>query len=211
MAEKERHLVEIFLKALPFHLTEAQEQACDEIDKDLESVSPMNRLLQGDVGSGKTVVAIYALLRCLERGQNGALLAPTEILANQHYLNLKKLVEPLGVQVELSTRSTRPSEETLFSSQPTIYVGTHALIQGKAVIPNFGLGVIDEQHKVWSFATDCAVGERGSSRSFSDDCDADSTYLVLDSLWGFRCFSDSALTCWKATCKNSAEGSRSFA
>ncbi|MEM9400130.1 MAG: ATP-dependent DNA helicase RecG [Verrucomicrobiota bacterium] len=139
--------VQRYMEQLPFDLTAGQKEVCREIDEDLKRKHPMNRLLQGDVGSGKTVVAVYALLRCVECGKNGALLAPTEILANQHYNNIKKLVEPLGIGVELSTRNTKPLQDSLFNKEPTLFVGTHALLQDKAVIPNLGLGVIDEQHK----------------------------------------------------------------
>ncbi|MFH1066610.1 MAG: ATP-dependent DNA helicase RecG [bacterium] len=141
-------LAEPFCANLPFSMTQAQKRVCGEIDADLKQPHPMNRLLQGDVGSGKTLVAVHALLRTLETGLNGALLAPTEILAEQHCLNLKKWLEPLGVQVELWTRSHRPSlEDSLFGQRGKVFVGTHALIQEKAALPKLGLGVIDEQHK----------------------------------------------------------------
>lgn len=155
-------LVSPFLESLPFPLTGAQQRVCREIDADLAKGSPMNRLLQGDVGSGKTFVAMHALLRTLESGKNGAMLAPTEILAEQHSLNLKKWLEPLGVQVELWTRSHKPSQgESLFGQKGKIFVGTHALIQESVDLPELGLGVIDEQHKfgVLQRAALCRKGE----------------------------------------------------
>lgn len=152
-AQKETSLVSLFWKALPFKPTRAQLKACREIDADFAQPYPMNRLLQGDVGSGKTVVAAHTLLRSLQSGTNGALLAPTEILAEQHYLNLKQWLEPLGVALELWTRTKkiRVDEETLFEPNSKIkgkiYVGTHALIQENVKLPNLGACVIDEQHK----------------------------------------------------------------
>lgn len=145
---KKKSLVEAFQKSLPFQLTGAQARVCAEMDADLQQPYPMNRLLQGDVGSGKTLVAVHALLRTLECGMNGALLVPTEILAEQHYLNLKKWLVPMGIDVVLWTRNNKPSrEDCLFARNGRIFVGTHALIQEKASLPKLGLGVIDEQHK----------------------------------------------------------------
>lgn len=142
-------LVAAFRARLPFKLTDAQEAACRDIDADLAKPQPMNRLLQGDVGSGKTVVAVHALLRCLEHGENGAFLAPTETLAEQHYLKLKEWLEPLQIRVLLYSRSSRPDEpgDDFFAAGGTLFIGTHALIQEKVKLPNLGLGVIDEQHK----------------------------------------------------------------
>lgn len=144
-----RHdLVAPFRAALPFQLTGAQERVCREIDADLARPHPMNRLLQGDVGAGKTLVALHALLRNAETGQNGALLAPTEILAEQHARNFRSWLEPLGIDVELWTRTRKPrSDAGLYGSKGVVYVGTHALIQEKAALPGLGLAVIDEQHK----------------------------------------------------------------
>src|SRR5204862_684679 len=109
---------------LPFTLTEHQERAIGEIDADLARSAPMERLLQGEVGSGKTVVALYALLRAVEAGKQGALMAPTETLAEQHFLTLEEPCRELGVEVALLTRSVK---DDLASAQ--ILVGTHALIQ----------------------------------------------------------------------------------
>lgn len=142
-------VVTAFRALLPFKLTNGQLKACEDIDIDLAKHYPMNRLLQGDVGSGKTVVAVHALLRCLERGENGAFLAPTETLAEQHWLRLKKWLEPLQIQVLLYTKSSKPdlSGNDLFQGVGTLFVGTHALLEEKVKLPRLGLGVIDEQHK----------------------------------------------------------------
>jgi ATP-dependent DNA helicase RecG len=140
-------LVGAFLQRLPYPLTGAQQRACAEIDRDLEQPHPMNRLLQGDVGSGKTWVAVHAMLRALERGENAALLAPTEILARQHEQNIRRLLEGMGVDVLLWTRTQKPEEAPLLNRAGRLYIGTHALIQEKAGLPNLGLGVIDEQHR----------------------------------------------------------------
>jgi len=141
--------VTAFRAMLPFKLTAGQLKACEDIDADLVKPHPMNRLLQGDVGSGKTVVAVHALLRCLERGENGAFLAPTETLAEQHWFRLKKWLEPLQIQVLLYTKSSKPdlSGNDLFQGIGTLFVGTHALLVEKVKLPKLGMGVIDEQHK----------------------------------------------------------------
>jgi len=142
------NLCEQFLQALPFTPTQAQSRVFREIERDLDAPRPMNRLLQGDVGAGKTLVAAYAMLRTLERGENAALLAPTETLAEQHYRNLYKLLEPLGVSVRIFTRNKKSTDAALFGkNKGIVYVGTHALFQEKVELENIGLGVIDEQHK----------------------------------------------------------------
>ena len=104
---KPGELLERYRAVLPFELTEHQEGAIAEIDADLERTVPMQRLLQGDVGSGKTVVALYALLRAVEEGRQGALMAPTETLAEQHFLTIEALCAQLGVRVALLTGSSR--------------------------------------------------------------------------------------------------------
>lgn len=145
--EEEASYVEPFMEALPFEMTGAQKGACREIDGDLKKSWPMNRLLQGDVGSGKTLVAAHALLRTLEQGNNGALMAPTETLAEQHATNLRKLLDGLGIEIVLWTRTSRPEEGLISYNIPTIFVGTHALFQDKVKLPRLGLAVVDEQHK----------------------------------------------------------------
>jgi ATP-dependent DNA helicase RecG len=150
--------------SLPYKLTRAQERVMSEIDADLSQGPPMNRLLQGDVGAGKTFVAIYAMLRAVEAGEQAALMAPTQILAEQHALNLRRQLEPLGVRVDLFTGNTKNKkpdrlqggELELFaarSSKPeaklagSIVIGTHALLYDRYAADKLGLVVIDEQHK----------------------------------------------------------------
>src|SRR5215210_1858713 len=135
-------LVARYRGLLPFELTNDQEQAIAEIDADLAREAPMQRLLQGDVGSGKTVVALYALLRAVESGRLGALMAPTETLAEQHFLTLEPLCTQLGVRVALLTGSVKSE---LTGAQ--IVVGTHALIQEGVELDELAVAVVDEQHR----------------------------------------------------------------
>jgi ATP-dependent DNA helicase RecG len=139
-------LVTRYRDVLPFQLTEHQERAIAEIDADLERTIPMQRLLQGDVGSGKTVVALYALLRAVEAGHQGALMAPTETLAEQHFLTLDEPCRRLGVSCALLTSSS-PKRERDLAPQADIVVGTHALIQEGIELPNLAVAVVDEQHR----------------------------------------------------------------
>ena len=137
---------------LPFELTGAQKRVIKEIHEDVGSGKQMNRLLQGDVGSGKTLVALMALLIAIDNGYQGCLMAPTEILANQHYETLKNLVGDLGVSIDLLTGSTRPKAREklhagLQSGELHIIVGTHALIEEVVQFKNLGMVVIDEQHR----------------------------------------------------------------
>jgi ATP-dependent DNA helicase RecG len=134
-------LVARYRDVLPFQLTEHQERAIAEIDADLERTMPMQRLLQGDVGSGKTVVALYALLRAVESGRQGALMAPTETLAEQHFLTLDEPCRQLGVTCALLTGSVKHDVNS------DIVVGTHALIQKGVDLPNLAVAVVDEQHR----------------------------------------------------------------
>ncbi len=155
-------LTKSWLEALPFPLTGAQRRVMDEIDADLSHGPPMNRLLQGDVGAGKTAVAVYAMLRAVESGEQAALMAPTQILAEQHALNLRRWLEPLGVRVDLFTSNTRGKkadrlqggEIDLFKPRAaapkpagSVVVGTHALLHDRYAADKLGLIVIDEQHK----------------------------------------------------------------
>ena len=138
--------------ALPFELTPEQEQAIAEIERDLAASRPMQRLLQGDVGSGKTVVALYALLRAVERGFQGALMAPTETLAEQHFLTIEGICRELGVRCELLTSSVpaKQREEVrarLASGEAEVAVGTHALIQEEVGFASLAVAVVDEQHR----------------------------------------------------------------
>ena len=139
-------LVERYRKALPFALTPYQEQAVREIDADLARTVPMQRLLQGDVGSGKTVVALYALLRAVEHGRQGALMAPTETLAEQHFLTIEGLCAELGVTCALLTSAT-PKRSRTAALQSDVVVGTHALIQEGAELRDLAVAVVDEQHR----------------------------------------------------------------
>jgi ATP-dependent DNA helicase RecG len=134
-------LVQRYREVLPFLLTEHQERATEEIDADLQRTVPMQRLLQGDVGSGKTVVALYALLRAVEGGRQGALMAPTETLAEQHFLTLDETCRQLGVTCALLTGSVK------HDLTADIVVGTHALIQEGVDLDNLAVAVVDEQHR----------------------------------------------------------------
>ena len=140
------------LSALPFRLTAAQLRVLREIRQDLASRHPMNRLIQGDVGSGKTVVAVLAMLAAVGSGYQAALMAPTEILAEQHYLTLQRLLKPLDVSCVLLTggRGGKKREATLAAiaeGSAQVVLGTHALIQQDVRFKNLGLAVVDEQHK----------------------------------------------------------------
>lgn len=149
---KENGLVKQFIKNLPFELTGAQNAAVEDILKDLNSEEPMQRLLQGDVGSGKTVVATIMLLAAIENGYQGAIMAPTEILAQQHYNNLVQWLTPVGLGVGLFLGSNGKKirtkiQQDLKNGQTHIAVGTHALIQEDVQFGNLGAIVIDEQHR----------------------------------------------------------------
>ncbi|HWE80499.1 MAG TPA: ATP-dependent DNA helicase RecG, partial [Gaiellaceae bacterium] len=142
-------LVARYRAALPFELTEHQEHALAEIDRDLAGEQPMQRLLQGDVGSGKTVVALYALLRAVEAGRQGALMVPTETLAEQHFVTVGAICESLGVRAVLLTGSsgTKKGRAELELGSAQIAVGTHALIQRGVVFADLAVAVVDEQHR----------------------------------------------------------------
>jgi len=149
---KKDGLVMKFIESLPFKLTEAQQRAVNEILNDLHSSKPMQRLLQGDVGSGKTVVATIMLLAAIENGYQAAIMAPTEILAQQHYNNMVNWLTPLGIKIELflgsiGKKQRKISETNLRNGQADIAVGTHALIQEGVDFANLGAVVIDEQHR----------------------------------------------------------------
>ena len=150
--EKNEVLARSFFDQLPFELTQAQKKVVLEIKKDMEKPIAMKRLVQGDVGSGKTVVAVYALLKAVAGGFQAALMAPTEILAEQHYLKLCKMLEHLDLRPELLTGSLKKKEreavyEKIRTGSCRIIVGTHALIQKDVEYYNLGCVVIDEQHR----------------------------------------------------------------
>ncbi len=147
-------LLRDFFNELPFQLTSAQQRCLEEIHRDMASGAPMNRLLHGDVGSGKTVVAFAAMLRAVESGRQAVLMAPTQILAEQHARNARKWLEPLGLRVALRTGSKREDGDSLelmrgknSSDKPDIVIGTHALLHDAELMHNTGIVVIDEQHK----------------------------------------------------------------
>ncbi|AEM72261.1 ATP-dependent DNA helicase RecG [Allomuricauda ruestringensis DSM 13258] len=143
---------EFFENHLPFELTNAQKRVIKEIRNDLGSNAQMNRLLQGDVGSGKTIVALMCMLLAIDNGFQTCLMAPTEILATQHYNGLKELLENMDVKIALLTGSTKKSERTLLHNQLengnlNILVGTHAVLEDKVQFKNLGLAIVDEQHR----------------------------------------------------------------
>ncbi|MER3480092.1 MAG: DNA helicase RecG [Meiothermus sp.] len=152
MFRVEPGMIERFRSSLPFQLTRAQERVLGEILADMQSERQMARLVQGDVGSGKTAVAAAALYVATQNGAQGALMAPTEILAKQHYANLQKYLFPLGVTVDLLVGSMGAGEkrealERLRSAHTDVVVGTHALIQEGVEFKDLGLAVIDEEHR----------------------------------------------------------------
>lgn len=137
---------------LPFELTGAQKKVLKEMRKDFSTGAQMNRLLQGDVGSGKTIVAVLAMLLAIDNGYQAAMIAPTEILAIQHYTAVRELLETMGLNVRLLTGSTRSSERKSIHSELedgslNILIGTHALFEDKVKFYNLGLAIIDEQHR----------------------------------------------------------------
>lgn len=141
-------LIEPFIANLPYTLTNAQKRVLMEILNDMDAPSAMNRLLQGDVGSGKTVIALSALLRAVERGQQAVLMVPTEVLAEQHFNSMHTFFQQLGITTVLVTGSTqKDAKQTLATGEAHIGVGTHALFQRTVTFHNLGLVVIDEQHK----------------------------------------------------------------
>jgi len=144
----DNRLIKPFLTQLGFKLTDAQTGVLREIREDLRGAHPMRRLLQGDVGSGKTAVAACAALMTIESGFNVALMAPTEILAEQHYQNFTRWFKPLGVEVQLQTGSFKTSGDGTSRHAPaSILIGTHALLTAGYDLPNLGLVIVDEQHK----------------------------------------------------------------
>lgn len=141
-----------FINTIPFELTNAQKRVVNEICRDLKSPIRMNRLLQGDVGSGKTIVAAITLYACITAGYQCALMAPTEILATQHMKSLQSLFEPMGVSVAILTGSTTTKErreilERLNNGDISLLIGTHALIQPDVTFNNLGFVITDEQHR----------------------------------------------------------------
>ncbi len=143
---------QFYTKSLPFELTKAQKRVIKEVRKDLGSGRQMNRLLQGDVGSGKTVVAVMTILIALDNGFQACMMAPTEILAQQHFESANELLETIGIKFALLTGSTKTARRReihaqLESGELQLLIGTHALIEDKVQFKNLGLAVIDEQHR----------------------------------------------------------------
>ncbi|MEO6655083.1 MAG: ATP-dependent DNA helicase RecG, partial [Pyrinomonadaceae bacterium] len=139
-------------KLLPFSLTDAQKKVIGEIFADLKSDAPMNRLIQGDVGSGKTIVAFLAIFAVMENGHQAALMAPTEILAEQHVRNAKKIFAETGYRVEILLGTTKAAEKrkihaALAAGEIDLIIGTHAIIQDAVTFAKLGLAIIDEQHR----------------------------------------------------------------
>ena len=160
-------LSESFLNALPFKLTNAQQRVVEEIRRDLREDYPMQRLLQGDVGSGKTVVAALAAAQAIDSGYQAALMAPTEILAEQHFRKIAAWMEPLGVKVAWLTGSLKKKEKTAASEmaesgEAQLVIGTHALIQDTVQFAKLGLVLVDEQHRF-------GVGQRLTLRNKGSD------------------------------------------
>ncbi|OYU79241.1 MAG: ATP-dependent DNA helicase RecG [Flavobacterium sp. BFFFF1] len=143
---------DFFNNHLPFALTNAQKRVLKEIRNDMGGSAQMNRLLQGDVGSGKTIVALMTMLLALDNGFQACLMAPTEILANQHYIGLSELAKDLNINIKILTGSTKTADrkilhEELENGSLHIIIGTHALLEDKVKFKNLGLAVIDEQHR----------------------------------------------------------------
>ena len=180
----EGKLVALFRDALPFSLTAAQEQAIEEIQRDLAGPHPMHRLLQGDVGSGKTVVAVAALLTAVQGGYQGALMAPTEVLAEQHHLGVRALLGGLTIPDEATLMGERPVRVDLLTNRTTvaerarlhaglgegsvdILIGTHALLTEQVAFKNLGAIVIDEQHR-FGVEQRAALRAKGDSSAVPD-------------------------------------------
>ena len=162
--ERTNELIRPLHRALPFELTGAQARVLREIYADMGSNRRMNRLLQGDVGSGKTIVALFAMLLAAESGRQSVLMAPTELLAEQHFRTMRELVEPLGMTIEILTGQLAASErkkslQALRDGTAALTVGTHALIQEGVEFRDLGLVVVDEQHR-FGVRQRMALGER---------------------------------------------------
>jgi len=154
------------LSALPFRLTAAQENAWREISGDLSGARPMRRLLQGDVGSGKTVIAALACLQAIESGMQAAIMAPTEILAEQHFSKLRGWFEPLGIEIAWLTSALTPAQKKqtvarIAAGEAGVAVGTHALFQKNVHFRNLGLAIVDEQHR-FGVRQRLALSEKGA-------------------------------------------------
>lgn len=160
-----------FLSGLPYSLTAAQHSALEAISADLRRNVPMRRLLQGDVGSGKTVVAAAACCLCCRSGYQAVIVAPTEVLASQHYRTVSGMLEPVGIRCGLLTGGTKTSDrrnllESLLDGSLDVIIGTHAVFEERVVIPEMGLCIIDEQHKFGVEQREKLLSERDPSPHF---------------------------------------------
>jgi ATP-dependent DNA helicase RecG len=169
-------LTQRLLAALPFELTAAQQRVWRELEADLARGQPAHRLVQGDVGSGKTVIAALAAARAIESGHQAALMAPTEILAEQHFRKIEQWLAPLGVEIAWLAGKLKPAEKRAAQAQVAsgaaqLVVGTHALIQDKVEFARLGIAIVDEQHRF-------GVAQRLKLRSASD-ADASQPHLVM--------------------------------
>ncbi|MDO5531588.1 ATP-dependent DNA helicase RecG [Sutterella sp.] len=172
-----------FRAVLPFRLTGAQERVWGEIERDLAQSAPMHRLVQGDVGSGKTVVAAMAALRAIEAGFQAALMAPTEILAEQHFRRIVSWLEPLGIRTvwltgRQKTAERREAIERIASGEAQLAVGTHALIQEGVAFANLGLAIVDEQHR-FGVAQRLALSRAARPAGEADDAPARKPHLLM--------------------------------
>ena len=161
------NLIKRFIKLLPFQLTKAQKRVLAEIMEDLEKEQSMNRLIQGDVGSGKTIVALTTLLTAVDNNKQAALMVPTEILAEQHYLNIGLFCKRLGVNIALVTATLKGKErqaayQDIESGKTQIIIGTHSLVQKEIKFNHLGLAVIDEQHRFGVLQRE-ALGKKGKN------------------------------------------------
>ncbi|MCP4049733.1 MAG: ATP-dependent DNA helicase RecG, partial [bacterium] len=191
-------LIDSYLDLLPYKLTDAQNRVINEIRSDVMKCNGMNRLLQGDVGSGKTDVAVITLLFAINTNKNGAIMAPTEVLAEQHYYKFKKYLKPLGINVVLLKGRMKAKErkEALYkieNEKGIVVVGTHALIQDSVKIPDLGVAVIDEQHrfgvfqrmsfKKWNISPHCLfMTATPIPRTFMLTCYGDLDKSIIDQL-----------------------------
>jgi len=169
--------LEKFLQELPFDLTGSQKRVWQELLQDLSRTYPMNRLLQGDVGSGKTVIAALAALHCIDHGYQAAIMAPTEILAEQHFRKLAVWLKPLGIEPvwltgSLKTKEKREAQELIASGHGLLAIGTHALIQDGVEFARLGLAVVDEQHRF-------GVKQRLQLQQKIDDVQVDCHQLMM--------------------------------
>ena len=164
---EDNSLTDKLIKSLPFSLTQAQKKVISQIENDMVNEKKMYRLVQGDVGSGKTIVAAWALVKAISGGFQGALMAPTEILAEQHFKNLQKIVgnldiTPVLITGKISLNEKREILKGILKGEIKLVIGTHALIQEEVIFKNLGLAVIDEQHR-FGVKQRLALQEKGSA------------------------------------------------